>query len=398
MWELIRMSLRSVLGHRLRSALSMVGIAIGISSVILMTSIGEGTRRYILEQFSQFGTNLIAINPGKAETVGVPGALGGSTRKLTIDDAEALKRVPGVVEVAPVVFGTGRVEAAGRGRSVIIYGTTSNAHVDWQRKVLTCSFWPDADPRRAAALVDNASMDQRALFGEENALGEFMKIGGSRYRIIGVMEPKGQFLGLDLDDAVWAPLASVMKIFNVDELHEIDLIFNHARELPALEERLRRALMERHGDREDFTITSQDEMLKVFGNIMDIITSAVGAIAGVSLVVGAIGILTMMWIAVGERTAEIGLQRAIGATRRQVQWIFLTESAALALLGGLLGIGGGLGICAMLRTAIPGLPVHTPMIFLVAAVVVSLVTGVLSGVLPARRAAGLDPVEALRDE
>ncbi len=398
MWQLIRLSLRSVASHRLRSVLSMIGIAIGIASVILLTSIGEGTRRYLMAQFTQFGTNLVAINPGKAETVGVPGVLGGSTRKLTIEDAEALRRVPGVVDLAPVVFGTGRVEANGRGRSVMIYGTTPNVPEIWQWAVRTGSFWPDGDPRRGAALAVIGSKLKRELFGESSALGEFIKMGGSRFRVIGVMEPKGQFLGIDLDDAAWAPLASVMKILNVDELTEIDVIFNQARDLPALEERIRQTLIDRHGGREDFTITSQDEMLRVFGNIMDIITGAVGAIAGVSLVVGAIGILTMMWIAVGERTSEIGLVRAVGATRQQVQWVFLTESAALAMLGGVLGIAGGLGICALLRAAVPGLPVHTPMIFLVIAVLVSLLTGVLSGVLPARRAAGLDPVEALRNE
>lgn len=398
MWELIRLSLRTVAGHRLRSALSMVGIAIGIASVILLTSIGEGTRRYILEQFSQFGTNILVVTPGKAETIGLPGALGGSTRKLTIDDAEALKRVPGIIDLTPVVYGTGEIEAEGRSRSVLVYGVTPNIARVWQWGVRTGSFWPDTDPRRGAALAVIGSKVKREIFGESNALGAFLKIGGSRYRVSGVMEPKGQFLGIDLDDAVFIPLASAMRMLNLDELNEIDMIFSHARQLDALKERVRLAMIDRHRGREDFTIVSQTEMLRVFGNIMDIITGAVGAIAGVSLVVGAIGILTMMWIAVGERTSEIGLIRAIGATRRQVQWIFLTESAVLALLGGLLGIGAGLGICALLRAAIPGLPVHTPMLFLVSAVLVSLVTGILSGVLPARRAAALDPVESLRTE
>ena len=398
MWELIRISLRAVAGHKLRSGLSMLGIAIGIASVILLTSIGEGTRRYLLEQFAQFGTNILAVIPGKAETIGVPGALGGSTRKLTIDDAEALKRVPGVVDLAPVVFGSGRVEANGRGRSVMIYGTTPNVPEIWKWSLRTGSFWPETDPRRGAQLVVIGSKLKRELFDSGNALGEFLKMGGRRFRIIGVMEPKGQLLGIDLDDAAWAPLASVMTLFNVDELNEIDIVFHHAREAEGLEERVRAVLIERHGGREDFTITSQDEMLKVFGNVMEIVTGAVGAIAGISLVVGAIGILTMMWIAVGERTSEIGLVRAVGATRRQVQWVFLTESAVLAMLGGLIGIGAGLGVCALLRAAVPGLPVHTPIVFLVVAVLVSLVTGVLSGVLPARRAASLDPVEALRTE
>jgi putative ABC transport system permease protein len=397
-WELVSLSLRTVSEHRLRSVLSMLGIAIGIASVILLTSIGEGTRVYMLEQFSQFGTNILVINPGKAETVGIPGALGGSTHKLTIDDAEALKRLPGVLELAPLVYGTGRVEAAGRGRSVFIYGSTPNVPEVWQWGVRTGSFWPDTDPRRGANLAVLGSKLKRELFGETNALGQFIKMGGSRYRVIGVMEPKGQFLGIDLDDAAWAPLASVMKIFNLDEINEIDITFNHASELDGVRESVRRTLIDRHDGREDFSLTSQDEMLRVFGNVMDIITGAVGAIAGVSLVVGAIGILTMMWIAVGERTSEIGLVRAIGATRRQVQLVFLTESAALALLGGLLGIGGGLGVCALLRAALPGLPVETPMVFVVAAALVSLLTGIASGVLPARRAAGLDPVEALRAE
>jgi putative ABC transport system permease protein len=189
-----------------------------------------------------------------------------------------------------------------------------------------------------------------------------------------------------------------MKAFNLDELNEIDIIFSHSRESDAVVRDITALLTERHDGKEDFTITTQAQMLDVFGNIMDIVTMAVGAIAGVSLVVGAIGILTMMWIAVGERTNEIGLIRSIGATRRQVLWVFLTEATALGLLGGFLGISVGLGICALLRAAIPGLPVHTPMLFLLLAVGVSLATGILSGVLPARRAASLDPVEALRAE
>jgi putative ABC transport system permease protein len=162
-------------------------------------------------------------------------------------------------------------------------------------------------------------------------------------------------------------------------------------------EKIRLVLEDRHG-KDDVTITTQAAMLDTFGNVMNIITMAVGAIGGVSLLVGAIGILTMMWIAVGERTNEIGLVRALGATRRQVQLVFLTEAAALAMLGGALGIAVGLGLCALLRAAVPGLPVHTPAIFMVAAIAVSFVTGVVSGVMPARRAAALDPVEALRAE
>jgi putative ABC transport system permease protein len=351
-----------------------------------------------MAQFTQFGTNLIAVNPGKAETVGIPGALGGSTKRLTIDDAEALERIPGVEEVMPMAFGMAKVEANNLGRSVYIYGVTPQAPDIWQWDVRQGTFWPEGDPRDASSMAVLGPKLKRELFGERNALGEFVQIGGTRFRVVGIMEPKGQVLGFDLDDAAFVPVATAMRVFNLPELLEIDLVFSNAQVAGQVEEGIRRILTDRHGGREDFSITNQAAMLEVFGNVMNIVTASVGAIAGISLVVGAIGILTMMWIAVGERTNEIGLIRAIGASRRQVQSIFLAEAAGLAILGGFFGIAAGLGICALLRAAVPGLPVHTPVIFVVVAVLVSAVVGMISGVLPARRAASLDPVEALRAE
>jgi putative ABC transport system permease protein len=161
---------------------------------------------------------------------------------------------------------------------------------------------------------------------------------------------------------------------------------------------VRRLLTERHNGNEDFTITTQTAMLEVLGNVMDVITLSVGAIAAISLLVGAIGILTMMWIAVGERTGEIGLVRALGATRGQVQLLFLVEASALSTAGGAVGLGVGLGAAALLRALVPGLPIETPPGLVVVALMVSLATGLGAGVWPARRAAALDPVEALREE
>jgi putative ABC transport system permease protein len=380
MQELIRLAVRAIVGHRLRSALSMVGIAIGIASVILLTSIGEGTRVYLISQFTQFGTNLVAINPGKAETMGMPGALGGTTHKLTIDDSEALTRIPGVDEVVPVTFGMARVEAGGRGRSVIVYGATAEAPEVWKWAVQVGSFWPPGDPRRGPAQAVLGAKLKRELFGNDSALGEFVKIAGARYRVVGLMEPKGMFLGFDLDDSAWIPVSEAMRIFNLEELQEIDLTIDNSQVLDAVIERIRVTLTERHDGKEDFTITSQAAMLEVFDNIMNIITMGVGAIA------------------VGERTQEIGLVRSIGATRKQVQLVFLTEAAVLSTLGGLLGVAVGLGLCALLRTAVPGLPVQTPMVYVVMAVAISLAMGLASGVTPAKRAAELDPIEALRAE
>jgi putative ABC transport system permease protein len=398
MRDLLRLALGSVFGHRLRSLLSMVGIAIGIASVILLTSIGEGTRLYMVGQFSQFGTDILGVHPGKSETLGLPGVLGGTTRKLTIADAQALERIPGVVDVVPVAVGTARVEARGRGRGVVVYGVTPNIQRAWRFGLRQGAFWPAGDPERGAQLAVLGPKLKRELFGEGNALGSFVRIGGTRFRVIGLMAPKGQFLGFDIDDAAYVPVASALKLFNLAELAEIDVVYAHSGLAARVEQAVRQEMSRRHGGKEDFSVVTQAAILAVFNNVMGVVTMAVGAIAGISLLVGAIGILTMMWIAVGERTAEIGLARAIGATRRQIQLLFLTEAAALALLGGAIGVLAGLGLAALLRLAVPGLPVHTPALFVLLAAVVSLATGLLSGLLPARRAAALDPIVALRAE
>jgi len=398
MGDLVRLAAGAITSHRLRSILSMVGIAIGIAAVILLTSIGEGTRQYILGQFSQFGTNLIAIHPGKAKTSGMPGVFGGTTHHLTIDDAEALARIPGVELVVPAAFGTARVEAGGRARSVAVNGATPDIQTVWKFHTRQGVFWPGGDPRRGAPLTVLGPKLARELFGDVSPLGASIRIGGTRFRVIGVMEPKGQMLGFDLDDTAYVPVATAMQMFNLVDLGEIDLTYLPADATPRIEAEVKRVLKARHDGEEDFTVTTQQAMLDVFGNVMGIVTMAVGAIGGISLVVGAIGILTMMWITVRERTEEIGLVRALGASTTQVGSLFLAEAAAVALLGGMAGVAIGFGLGALLRWLVPGLPVETPLSFVLLALGVSLAVGLVSGVLPARRAARLDPIEALRAE
>jgi putative ABC transport system permease protein len=298
----------------------------------------------------------------------------------------------------PLAFGSGRVEANGHGRSVFIYGVTANAPRAWKFGLRQGGFWPETDPHRAFQAAVLGPKLKRELFGESNAVGQIVHIAGSRFRVLGVMAPKGQLLGFDIDDAAYVPVASAMRLFDLTELTEIDLVYTHTGLADRVARQVRDALTRRHSGTEDFTVTTQEAMLEVFDNVMNVVTMAVGAIAGISLLVGAIGILTMMWIAVGERTAEIGLVRAIGATRGQVQTMFLIEAGALAGIGGSLGVLAGMGIAWLLQRAVPGLPIHTPPEFVVLAVAVSVATGLASGVLPARRAATLDPIEALRAE
>lgn len=396
--DLATVALGAVVAHRLRSFLSILGIAIGVASVILLTSIGEGTRRYVLDQFTQFGTQILVITPGKSKTLGLPGILGGTTHELTLDDAVALGRLPEIEALVPLAFAQARVEGGGRGRSVLVYGVTPELPQVWRFRVRQGAFWPAGDPLRGPSMAVLGPTLKRELFGGANALGDFVRIAGRRFRVTGIMEPKGDMMGFDIDDAAYIPVAAAMQIFNMNELTEIDAIYGQTVPAERAVAAVRALLTRRHDDHEDFTVLTQEAMLEVFGNVMDVITLAVGAIAGISLLVGAIGILTMMWISVGERTSEIGLVRALGATRGQVQGLFLVEAAVLALLGGLLGVAAGLGLCAVLRAAVADLPVATPAVFVAAALLVSLATGLLSGVLPARRAAGLDPIQALHEE
>ena len=396
--EFLGLAWGAVVAHRLRSALTMLGIVIGIAAVILLTSIGEGTRRYVLDEFTQFGTNIMSINPGNTKTSGAPGALAGTVRKLTLGDAEALRRVPGVQNVVPVVMGMARVEAGERGRSVFVYGVNSEMPAIWKINTRQGSFLPEMDPRRAAPLIVLGPKVKREIFAEANPLGRYVRVGGFRFQVIGIMEPKGQILGFDMDDAAYIPVASAQRVFNRDELIEIDVLFSQLMANDTVVREVKRTLAARHDDEEDFTVTTQTEMLDVMDRVMGIVSVAVGGIGAISLVVGAIGILTMMWISVNERTTEIGLAKAIGAGSGQILGLFLIEAALLSLAGGILGVATGIGIARAIKLALPGFPVHTPVRYVVAALVVSLVVGLLSGALPARRAAGLDPAEALRAE
>jgi putative ABC transport system permease protein len=376
----------------------MLGIVIGVASVILLTSIGEGTRRFILAEFTQFGTNLLAVSPGRVETTGVPGSILSTVRKLTVEDAEAVARVPGVEKVVPLALGMARVEKGERGRSVFVYGVNENVPEVWKFRVRQGRFLPSSDPRRGPPVTVLGQKLAREVFGEANALGQYVRIAGQRFQVIGILEPKGRFLAFDLDDTAYVPVGRALKLFNRDELVEIDVMFRPGTDVDGLVAAVKDVLIERHDGKEDFTIVTQNEMLDVLGRVMDIVGVAVGGIGGISLVVGAIGILTMMWIAVRERTAEIGLAKAVGATPGQIQALFLLEAAVLSVAGGAVGVAAGLGIAWALTLWVPGLPVATPPEYVAAALGVSLAVGLLSGVLPARRAASLDPIEALREE
>ncbi len=395
--DFIQLAAGSLAARRLRSGLTALGIAVGIAAVVVLTSIGEGVHRYVLAEFTQFGTTLVAVNPGRTTTHGMSMGVFGTERPLTIGDAESLKHLSYVEAVVPFVQGNAEVKAGNRRRRTTVYGAGTQMPEAFRMAVQSGRFLPDDDPTAPRALAVLGSKLRRELFGSASPLGQRITIGGSRYRVIGVMAPKGQVLGFDLDDTVYIPAARALELFNRDSLFEIDVMYRPEASVERVVEGIRRTLVARHG-REDFTITTQEQMLDVLGSVLDVLTFAVGAIGGISLLVGAIGIVTIMTIAVNERTAEIGLLRALGARRSQVLGLFLGEAVVLAALGGLGGLALGIGLAQLLHAAVPGLPVHTPWRYVVLAEVLATVIGLIAGVLPARRAARLDPVGALRAE
>ena len=393
----IRFALNSVGARPASSFLTGLGIAIGIAAVVLLTAIGEGVHRFVLSEFTQFGTHLVAVNPGRATTHGVSVGVFASERPLTLADAEALQRVAHVQAVVPFVQGNAEVEGPERQRRSTVYGAGPDMPRAFRFRVASGRFLPPDDPRAPRALAVLGSKLRSELFGSANPLGQRIRIGGHRYRVIGVMESKGEVLGFDLDDAVYIPAARALEMFNRESLMEVDILYREGAPVSEVVAGIRRILGQRHG-REDFTITTQEQMLDVLGKVLDVLTFAVAALGGISLLVGGVGILTIMSITVSERTAEIGLLRALGATRRQIMNLFLGESMLLAAAGGGAGLLLGVGGAGLLQLLLPALPVHIAWRYVLLAEVLAVVIGLLTGVLPARRAALLDPVDALRAE
>lgn len=391
-----RLALRAVTAQKLRSFLTMLGIAVGIASVILLTSIGEGIHRFVLAEFTQFGSNIVNVTPGKVKTSGpAPTGIPSSVRPLTLEDTALIARLPNVTAVSPTVWGNTEVGGNGRLRRSMVNGVGADMLEVYRMKVRTGQFLPPDALENARAFVVLGAKLKNELFGSDNPLGQRVRLGTAQFRVIGVLEPKGQFLGIDLDDAAYIPVARAMELFNREGMMKIDVAYREGVSAASVVGSITRLLVARHG-REDFTLITQEDMLRTLSNILDILTMAVGALGGISLLVGAVGIGTIMTISVAERTSEIGLLVALGATQRSILGLFLGEAVALSALGGLAGLVLGLGLAEIIHLAVPALPVHTPLSFVLLALGLSVLIGLLAGVLPARGAARLDPVEALR--
>ena len=396
--DAVRLALRAIVAQRLRSFLTLLGIAVGIASVILLTSIGEGIHRFVLAEFTQFGTNIASVSPGKVKTSG-PAATGipTSVRPLTLEDARLLRNLPHVTGMIATVWGNTEVGGNGRIRRTTVNGVGADMLKVYSIKVKTGQFLPDEALENARAFVVLGAKLKDELFGSANPLGARVRVGNLQFRVIGVLEAKGQFLGVDLDDAAYIPTARALELYNREGLMKIDLAYEEGVPAARIVASVKNTLTARHG-REEFTITTQEDMLRTLSNILDVLTMAVGALGSISLLVGGVGIVTIMTIAVSERTSEIGLMVALGAPRKTILGLFLGEAVTLSAIGGVMGLVLGFGLAQIIHFAVPALPVHTPISFVLLAEGIAIVIGLLAGVLPARSAARLDPVEALRTD
>ena len=387
---------RALWMQRTRTLLTIVGFSIGIAAMVVLSALGEGLRVFVLNEFTQFGSHIIAVNPGKTETFGVGGLLN-TTRPLSLNDATAISQLTNVEEVVPLVMGNAKVKHNQRARYTDVAGVGSAADKAWNLEIAQGRFLPADDLQRARALVVLGSKVKTELFAGVNPVGRFVRIGSERYRVIGVVAPKGEFLGTDLDDMVFIPAGKGMQLFNRQSLMEIDIFFNPRSTSEAMADKISQLLIERHGF-EDFTLITQDQVLVTMDNILSILTFAGAGLGAISLLVGAVGITTILMITVTERTAEVGLLRALGGTTLTVRMLFLGEALVLGLIGGICGVLLVAFLLLLIYLFVPGLPVALSPTIVLGALGISMVIGLLAGSQPAASAAKMTPIDALRAE
>lgn len=394
--DTLRFGWRALTGYPARTWLTLLAMAIGVASVVLLTALGEGARRYVMREFSNLGTHLLIVLPGRNETTGGPPPLMGVTpRDLTLDDALSLLRSPDVDKVAPVSVGSAPVSRGALERESTVVGSTGALLPVRRLDLAQGRFLPAGDPRRAHPVVVLGDTLKQELFGNGRALGRWVRIGDRRFRVIGVLARRGQSLGLDMSEVAIIPVASAQALFDTPALFRILVQApGHARLEPA-----RQAILDiiraRHEGEDDITVITQDALLQTFDGILRALTYAVGGIGAISLLVAGVLIMNVMLVSVAQRTREIGLLKALGAARGQILRLFLTEAAMLAAAGALIGLALSLAGLWLLQSLFPAFPLFPPAWAPPAAVGVSVFTGLLFGLQPARRAARLDPVQAL---
>jgi putative ABC transport system permease protein len=409
--ESLRIAIRSLLANKLRSALTMLGVIIGVGAVITLMSVGSGAQAAITSTFEEMGTNVLYVMPTSSEGGGMMAIQYGSmTPNLTLEDAQALERIDGVTAVASVNENIVDIAYGGESKMAIIHGASAEYQAVYTYSVASGQFFSDRHVASRDTVLVIGSTVAEDLFGNYDPVGERVKVNGKRFTIIGVLEPKGgAIMGVSMDDIVVTPITTFQtKLFTQrtasgdDAVQSIALQVTDAESVDRVTEEAENLLRRRHhltgDDKNDFAIVSMEQMLGMLQQVTGIFTIVLGAIASISLLVGSIGIMNIMLVSVTERTREIGVRKAVGAKRRDILVQFLLEAAVLSLLGGAVGIIGGWALAFLISLVdISGITLHTVVTWdiVILAFGVSLAIGLASGIYPAMRAARLNPIDAL---
>jgi putative ABC transport system permease protein len=397
--DIFHFSFQALVRQRFRSAMALLSVCIGVSAVLVLTALGEGARGYVKKEFSMLGSDILVMFPGKSETTGgMPPVMGTSERDITLDDAEQLKqRISAIREIAPMVIGSTDVSFAGRAHTVTVLGTN---HVFINVRKLSLKTGNNLSGGDIRAASDECIIGQKvktALYGNESAIGQWLRVGTYRFRIVGVLNGETDSFGIDLGDAIIIPVQAAQQLFNVNGLFRLLIQLKPEYSLEATQLRVIDVMRELH-QVEDVTVNSPGAMLESLDKILGVITLGIGALGMISLAVAGILIMNITLINISQRTQEIGLLKAIGASSRHVQMIFLSESVLLVSLGTVIGVMFGECLVWLGCYLMPSIPFVTPVWALVLTVTVSLVSGVLFSWRPAKQSSQLQPLEALQNK
>ncbi|MFH1216688.1 MAG: ABC transporter permease [Pseudomonadota bacterium] len=396
LFDLFSYSSRALFAVRLRNMLILLAMSIGVASVIILTSLGEAARGYVVSKFSSLGTNLLIVLPGRSETTGsMPPLLGATPRDLTLDDARALLNSRFIKDMAPIVVGNAPVSRQEREREVSILGTSASFLAIRQLTMLSGHFLPDSDLTKGQSICVIGQSLAAELFGTQSPIGKIIRIGDSRFRILGLLSPAGISIGVDLDDLAVIPVANAQSLFNTESLFRIIVEARDRDAILKAKTDILRIIKERHDGEDDVTVITQDAVLSTFDRIFTALNLTVGGIAFISLLVAGILIMNVMLVSVSQRKSEIGLLKALGTPSRQILFLFLAEAGLLSLCGAVLGTVIGLSANGVLQRLFPDFVITPPPWAVGCAVLTALFTGLLFAALPAGKAASLEPVTAL---
>ena len=395
--DVLRFAAGSATGSPLRTFLMVLAMSIGVAAVVMLTALGDGARLYVVNEFSSLGSNLVIVLPGRSETGGFnpANAITGTPRDLTVGDAQAIARAPSVLRTAPLTIGTSEASYGGKLRDATVVGTTADYFLIRGLTVAQGRILPAGDMGLSSSVAILGAKVREELFGAEPAVGRMIRVGDRRYRVIGVLAQSGQGLGMNADEVIVLPVSAAQAMFNTNTLFRILVEAKGRDAILTAKDEAAAIIKARHDNEEDVTVITQDAVLATFDRILGVLTYGVAGIAGVSLAVAGILVMNVMLVAVTQRTGEIGLMKALGAPGHTIRNAFLTEAALLSAAGAVLGYLIGEGGAFALRLVFPTLPAYAPAWAVIAALATALITGLLFGVMPANRAARMDPVQAL---